>query len=1696
MALCIVNFLLHLCCVLPFCVVTFPVQVVSSFVWETAGGVDRTARETGQALMNRRKEVKPTQRSRLDRTLAKDRSQDSGRGDSDSGLSTISKSRREHWSEEAECGDILGSTDGVEMSKNRNKDRGETREDTEGVSQHAPTGAVSSVGVDVASLMQMWMEENRRRDDENRRREEEQRRRDDERREESRKKEDAWKEEMARQREDAEKREERLLGKVQAQIDAASRPTPMRSRLEPLNLPKLTADSSLDTFISTFEAQLTLAVVSKTEWKLKLIGQLDEKYRVQVSDLIENYDSTYDEMIEGLRKASGETSTSATQRFFAPEPDLIKFSDTTKALRVVGQWAERITEGLDDKKDVLAAICRARVRAWHVEPLRSFVNQREITTNTQLVNRVAEWKAETRDEIGEFLKQGPRKTNQGMGGGPPRRVGSCYLCGKSGHFARECRKTVKSSTSTSSTGATASSLEESTKVKVEARQVKCYGCGEPGHKKPDCPKKKKASVVKLGTSRILRRNELLATVGGISMPVTLDTGAEVSVLPIEAECVKRYTGETVTLGGVFENATSRQAPLAEAELCVGGEIVTTVAAMVEGQYINWEGALAFNTDDNSELELFGRLNKLRMSKYQGDRRYSPVVVTDSGDIQGAVMWADIPAEAFQQENVSESEVAQRGARLRVRKSEAEQSETSCMIPAVHADPQSEESATQTDNIVGGVTQQIPQSVEDRAEETRVGSMAENLVVDGDSYVVEEEEGVPEDGADSSEEGPSEESLGEIVNESRDELVKALHEDHSLDSLRKLADREENGYKWEDQLLVKYQLDLLGQTCKKICVPKPFRDKCMTLAHDQFGHRGKNKVAKDLARLFYWPSLWRDVAEHCRSCQKCQEFNKAKPRHNPMVEREVITIPSERVCVDIVGPLPKARGGYEYLLTAIDVATRWPEAVALKKTTAAIIVRHLKDMFSRNGFPGVVVSDNGPQFLSKIFKSFCAKNGIQHVTTSIYCPESNGVVERFHGTLKQMVAKCVQTKGSWPEVLPMCLFFIRMTPSVSSGYSPFILMHGWEPNTPSQLLYYAWAGKHLGTMSLDEWVRGNCERVQELRDRASVNYHSTSEKRKSLKDKTCHDRSFSVGQWVWYRTPGLNEVLQPAWQGPYRVKEILGGLSYKIDVDGKGKNVHIKFLKEDVGKSVKRITTVLEDDRVTDDITVTNSKVHVEQVVLDDRMKADVDEWLVEFKDVVCTEPGLTDWVELTIKTGEAEPVSQRPYNTPVALREAVGKEVDWLVQKGYIRKSESEWAAPIVTVRKPDGSIRLCIDYKRLNNVTTPAPFYMPTIEEVLEAAGTAAVISKVDLNKGYYQVHVAEEDIQKTAFVCHKGHFEFLRMPFGLKNAPAIFQKLTSRVLEPCSGFALPYIDDIVIFSSSWEEHTQHVRKVLLQLRKAGLTASPKKCTWGGKVVEFLGHKLGDGKMSIPDRRVRALRDYVRPKTKRALRTFLGVVSFYRRYINMLAEHTAALSPATGKSAPNVVDWTEDRGKAFHAICQSVCDACALEIPLPQDHYSLVTDASGFGLGAVLQVKRKDGWAAAAFFSRQTRGPERRYSASELEALAVVEAVKYFSHYLYGQEFIIFTDHKPLCSLMTSDHLNGRLKRFSTKLQPWMVKFQYLPGVENTFADALSRQDWRRAGEGDVAEKKEDETGAQRCSSLAPGDVGDQPHGNKKKEH
>ena len=406
-------------------------------------------------------------------------------------------------------------------------------------------------------------------------------------------------------------------------------------------------------------------------------------------------------------------------------------------------------------------------------------------------------------------------------------------------------------------------------------------------------------------------------------------------------------------------------------------------------------------------------------------------------------------------------------------------------------------------------------------------------------------------------------------------------------------------------------------------------------------------------------------------------------------------------------------------------------------------------------------------------------------------------------------------------------------------------------------------------------------MQRLRDKAVVNLKECSQLRKEQWDSKAMLREFKEGDKVLMRKSGLNTKLADSWLGPFQIVGRNSSLSYKIDTGDRVINsVHIQLLKEYIPRTqsleVKRVTTVLEPDTESDSMDQEYSEVVIRGKVEMMNREKDIQEWVEEFQTSLTKEPVLTPLAEFGIDTGSHDPIAQRPYNTPLSLRDLVDKEIDWLLSKGYIRESESHWASPMVTVRKPDGSARICTDFKQINAITTPLPFYMPRVEEVLEQVGKSTVISKLDLSKGYYQVPMVIADIQKTAFICHRGKYEFVRMPFGVRNAPAVFQALMTRLFGECWDFCSPYMDDLVIYSRTWEEHRKHVKEVLSRLKGAGLTANPAKCVWGGQTMEFLGHHVGNGCMSIPSKRVEALTNYTKLTTKRGLRSFLGAISFY----------------------------------------------------------------------------------------------------------------------------------------------------------------------------------------------------------------------------
>ena len=345
-------------------------------------------------------------------------------------------------------------------------------------------------------------------------------------------------------------------------------------------------------------------------------------------------------------------------------------------------------------------------------------------------------------------------------------------------------------------------------------------------------------------------------------------------------------------------------------------------------------------------------------------------------------------------------------------------------------------------------------------------------------------------------------------------------------------------------------------------------------------------------------------------------------------------------------------------------------------------------------------------------------------------------------------------------------------------------------------------------------------------------------RKIRWDKKAKIREFKVGHKVWARKPGMCTKLEDTWDGPFTITKVNSPLSYGVDYGyKKAQSVHVQLLKvfHEPDTVVARVTSVLEPDQPNDDIRERLAEVEITPTTMTEEQQQQIKEIENKYSNILTKQPGCTDRVVFRIDTGEHAPLFQRAYNTPIALKHHIDRELDWLLEQGYIRPSASQWASPMVAVRKPDGTARLCIDYRRLNGLTRQTPFYMPRIDEVLEGVGQASFISKLDLMTGYYQIPVHDEDINKTCFICHRGHYEFTRMPFGVKNAPPIFQQMMQEVLHDTLTYATAYMDDVIIYSRTWEDHLRHITNVLDRLQKARLTVNPTKCVWGGKDCDFL---------------------------------------------------------------------------------------------------------------------------------------------------------------------------------------------------------------------------------------------------------------------
>ena len=428
-------------------------------------------------------------------------------------------------------------------------------------------------------------------------------------------------------------------------------------------------------------------------------------------------------------------------------------------------------------------------------------------------------------------------------------------------------------------------------------------------------------------------------------------------------------------------------------------------------------------------------------------------------------------------------------------------------------------------------------------------------------------------------------------------------------------------------------------------------------------------------------------------------------------------------------------------------------------------------------------------------------------------------------------------------------------------------------------------------------------------------------------------------------------------------------------------------------------------------------------------------------------PARADVLTIEVEPGAA-PVSRAPYRLAPTEMAELKKQLEELSDKGFIRPSTSPWGAPVLFVKKKDGSFRLCIDYRGLNKVTIKNKYPLPRIDELLDQLQGASWFSKIDLASGYHQIAIAEGDVRKTAFRTRYGHYEFVVMPFGLTNAPAAFMKLMNDVFrEQLDKFVIVFIDDILVYSRSREEHAEHLRIVLGKLREHQLFAKLSKCSFWQRKIGFLGHVVSEAGVAVDQEKITAISEWPTPKSATEIRSFLGLAGYYRKYVNSFASIAKPMTRLTGKDAK--FDWTEECSGSFTELKRQLTHAPVLVLPRPGIPYDVYTDASGTGLGCVLMQEGQ----VIAYASRQLRPHEANYPTHDLELAAVVFALKIWRSYLYGEKVKIFTDHQSLKYIFTQADLNLRQRRWMELLADYNLEIAYHPGKANHVADALSRR-------------------------------------------
>lgn len=801
---------------------------------------------------------------------------------------------------------------------------------------------------------------------------------------------------------------------------------------------------------------------------------------------------------------------------------------------------------------------------------------------------------------------------------------------------------------------------------------------------------------------------------------------------------------------------------------------------------------------------------------------------------------------------------------------------------------------------------------------------------------------------------------------------------------------------------------------------------------------------------------------------------------PLQPIAAVSTPFAHLTIDCVGPLPRSKAGHAYLLTIMCQTTRYPAAYPLRSITTKAILKALTSFMSIFGIPKTIQSDQGSNFMSRNFSKVMRQLEVKHNISSAYHPQSQGGLERFHQTLKSLLRSyCVELDCDWEEGLPWMLLAIREVVQESIGFSPNELVFGHTVRGPTAVLADEWTNFDPSENVLD-YVSSFRYRLYEARAIALRNLAKSQGKMKRLFDRNVKSRQFQVGDQVLALLPVLTSPFKARFAGPYTIAKCLPNNNYLLSTPDRRKKIqvcHVNLLKSyvtpvpslpvdvmTVTESVSEASVEVDDHleefkgpsrgevegRLNNSEVLVNFAHHLSH--LSESERTNIIELVSSFPTLFSDVPTRTSAIEHDIDVGMAQPVKQHAYRVNPIKRKLLQKEVNYLLDHNLAEPSFSSWSSPCILVSKSDNSYRFCTDYRKLNSLTKPDCYPLPRIDDCVDRVGSAQFVSKFDLLKGYWQVPLTSRAKELSAFVTPDSFLQYTVMPFGVRNAPATFQRLVNHVLSGMTGCEA-YLDDVVLYSSTWSEHLDQIRELFVRLAKANLTINLAKCEFGKATVTYLGKVVGRGCVKPIHAKVNAICGFPKPITRRELRRFLGMVGYYRGFCHNFASVVAPLTDLLSPKRP--FQWSEKCQCSFENAKSLLANAPVLVTPNFEKRFLLAVDASAYGAGAVLLQEDCNGVEhPVSYFSKKFNRHQQVYSTVEKEALALVLAVQHFEVYLSSicGPIIVYTDHNPLTFLDRMRGKNQRIMRWSLILQPFHLQIKHIRGKENIIADALSR--------------------------------------------